>query len=132
VTVTRPRARRGPSQLEQLSQLCLALPEAQPDDRHPPHRGFRVAGRNFAWYTENEHGSDRIALCVRAAPQENAALVGSDPERFALPKYVARHGWVNYFLDLPQRPVDWREVTELVHDSYRLQAPGRLARLVGR
>lgn len=130
--VTTGRARTAPATdvLERLTDLCLALPEAEADDRHPPHRGYRVAGRNFAWYTENEHGDGRIALCVRTAPQENAALVDSDPERFGLPKYVARHGWVNYFLDLTDRAIDWREVKELVHDSYRVQAPKRLARLV--
>jgi hypothetical protein len=118
--------------LERVSEVCLALAEAEADDRHPPHRGFRVAGRNFAWYTVDEHGAGRVALCVRAAPHVNAALVGSDPQRFGLPKYVARHGWVNYFLDLSDRAIDWREVRELVHDSYRLQAPRRVARLVGR
>jgi hypothetical protein len=76
----------------------------------------------------NEHGSGRIALIVRAAPKENEELVASDPERFELPKYVARHGYVSYFLDLPKRAVDWDEVTELVRDSYRLVAPKRLAR----
>lgn len=117
--------------MERVSDICLALPETEADDHHPPHRGFRVAGKNFAWYTEDEHGDSRIALCVRAAPQENRALVDSDSERFGLPKYVARHGWVNYFLDLPERGIDWREVQELVRDSYRLQAPRRLARFAG-
>ena len=56
--------------------------------------------------------------------------MASDPERFGLPKYVARHGYVSYFLDLPNRPPDWDEVDELVRDSYRLQAPKRLVRLL--
>ena len=46
----------------------------------------------------------RIALIVRAEAQENEGLVASDPQRFGLPKYVARHGYVSYFLDLPDRP----------------------------
>ena len=118
------------SDLGRLTKICTALPEAQRDDRHPPHRGFVVAKKNFAWYTVNEHGSDRIALIVRVGVHENEALVASDEERFALPKYVARHGWVSYYLDLPHRPVDWDEVTELVTESYRLQAPKRLTRLL--
>jgi hypothetical protein len=117
--------------MDRVSELCLGLPEAVADDRHPPHRGFSVCGKNFAWYTENEHGDGRVALGVRTRLGENEALVGADAERFGLPKYVARHGWVTYYLDLPARPVDWDEVSELLRDSYRLQAPRRLANLVG-
>lgn len=116
--------------LARLTSLCLALPEAAADDRHPPHRGFVVNKKNFAWFTVDEHGDGRVALGVRAGAKENEMLVASDSERFGLPKYVARHGWVNYFLDLADRPVDWAEVTELVRDSYRLQAPKRLTRLL--
>lgn len=116
--------------LERLTTACLALPEATADDRHPPHRGFVVNNKNFAWFTVDEHGSGRTALGVRTEARDNEALVAADPERFGLPKYVARHGWVSYFLDLPDRSVDWAEVTELVCDSYRLQAPKRLTRLL--
>ena len=115
---------------ERVIAICLELPEVEVVDSHPPHRGFKVAGKNLGWFTVNEHGSERIALIVRAAPQENEALVASDPERFELPKYVAHHGYVSYFLDLPKRKVDWDEVTELVRDSYRLVAPKRLVRLL--
>jgi predicted DNA-binding protein (MmcQ/YjbR family) len=116
--------------LAPLTAICLALPEAVADDRHPPHRGFVVGKRNFAWYTDDEHGDGRIGLIVRQDPGQNEELVASDGERFALPKYVARHGWVTYHLDLPHRPVDWDEVTELVTDSYRIQARKRLTRLL--
>jgi predicted DNA-binding protein (MmcQ/YjbR family) len=116
--------------LDRVTTICLALPEAAADDRHPPHRGFAVNKKNFAWFTVNEHGNGRVALGVRADAKENDALVAADPERFGLPKYVARHGWVSYYLDLSHRPVDWAEVAELVVDSYRLQAPKRLSRLL--
>ena len=116
--------------LARLTKICLGLPEASADDRHPPHRGFVVNKKNFAWFTVNEHGDGRWALGVRAAGRENEELVASDPQRFGLPKYVARHGWVNYYLDLADRPVDWVEVAELVRDSYRLQGPKRLTGLL--
>jgi hypothetical protein len=116
--------------LDHATRICLALPEATADDRHPPHRGFVVGKKNFAWFVIDEHGDGRIGLGVRAAAGENEALVAADPERFGLPKYVARHGWVTYYLDLPDRPVDWEEVAELVRDSYVLQAPKRLAVVV--
>jgi len=113
--------------LDRLTAICSALPESGVDDGHPPHRGFTVGKKHFAWYAENEHDSGRVALTIRAEANENEALVASDPERFGLPKYVARHGWVNYFLDLPDHPIDWDEVNEFVRDSFRIQAPRRLA-----
>ncbi len=48
-----------------------------------------------------------------------------DPERFYVPAYLARYGWISLRLDLPA--VDWNEVSEFVVDSYRLVAPKRLA-----
>ena len=90
--------------LDRARSICLALPEATADDRHPPHRGFLVGKKNFAWFVVDEHGDGRIGLGVRAAAGENEELVATDPERFGLPKYVARHGWVTYYLDLPGRP----------------------------
>jgi hypothetical protein len=84
--------------------------------------------KNFAWYTESEHGDGRTGLGIRAEAGVNQDLVRTDPERFALPRYVARHGWVTYYLDLMKRPVDWDEVQELVTESYRIQAPRRLSR----
>jgi hypothetical protein len=68
--------------LTRLTSLCLALPEASADDRHPPHRGFVVNKKNFAWFTVNEHGDGRVALGVRADDNENEELVASDPQRF--------------------------------------------------
>ena len=116
--------------LARATAICLALPEASADDEHPPHRGFRVRGKNFAWFVVNEHGDGRIGLGVRASPGENEELVAADHERFGLPKYVARHGWVTYYLDLPDRAVDWEEVAELVRDSYLIQAPKLLSRRI--
>jgi hypothetical protein len=116
--------------LDRATEICLALPEASADDQHPPHRGFVVGKKNFAWFVVDEHGDGRVALVVRVAPGENKELVASDPDRFGLPKYVARHGWVTYYLDLPHRPVDWDEVAELLRESYLIQAPKRLARLI--
>jgi len=50
-------------------------------------------------------------------------LVGSDPQRFFVPKYVGHAGWIGVRLDVP---VDWNIVADLVTDSYRMTAPKRL------
>jgi predicted DNA-binding protein (MmcQ/YjbR family) len=125
--------KEDPKVVARVKKICLALPEASlVTHEHVPHLGFRVADRkNFAYYTMDHHGDGRICLSVRAEKGENAELVASDPERFGLPKYMAQHGWVEYFLDLLSRPPDWDEVAELVADSYRLQAPKRLLKLLG-
>jgi len=48
--------------LARLTKVCLALPEATADDRHPPHRGFVVNKKNFVWFTANEHVRDSYLL----------------------------------------------------------------------
>lgn len=112
--------------LGRLTAICLALPEAAADDSHPPHRGFRVAGKNFAWYTEDEHGDGRIGVTVRLAPGVNEELVRAGDERFGLPKYVSRYGWLTYYLDLREVPIDWALVERFVRESYAIQASQRL------
>jgi hypothetical protein len=119
----------GQDALGRLTAICLALPEVQIEDVRA-HRGFRVAKKNFAWYTVDHHGNGAVELGVRTDLADQRALVAADPDRFSVARYVGRHGWVDYRLDLEDRPVDWAEVAELVADSYRLQAPKRLVRLL--
>jgi hypothetical protein len=45
-----------------------------------------------------------------------------------MPAYVGPRGWVGF--DFDAAPVDWAEVEALLRESYRLQAPKRLAALV--
>ena len=66
----------------------------------------------------------RLALSVKAPPGEQEALVGADPERFFVPKYIGPRGWVGLRLD--REPVDWDEAAELVAEAYRMTAPKTL------
>jgi hypothetical protein len=111
---------------DRLVRLCRTLPEATATP-HDQHIGFQVRGRTFAWYVDDEHGDGRVGVLCKAPPGENAALAAADPQRFYLPRYLGRRGWVGLRLDL--QDVDWGEVAELVADSYRLVAPKRLAGL---
>lgn len=113
--------------LRQLSDLCLRLPEVT-IERAGRHAGFVVRGKKFAWYLDDHHGDGKLALSVRMAPGDNRQLVEIDPARYFLPAYVAQHGWVSLRLDIGD--IDWDEVTTLLRESYRLQAPKRLAKLV--
>ena len=55
-------------------------------------------------------------------------LISTDPERFFLPPYSARNGWIGVRVDLPH--VDWDGIAALVMESYRLIAPRKLLREV--
>jgi predicted DNA-binding protein (MmcQ/YjbR family) len=61
-------------------------------------------------------------------PDDNTALVDTQPRRFYLPDYLASRGWVALRLDIGK--VDWGEVKELLSGSYALIAPKRLAKQV--
>jgi hypothetical protein len=68
---------------------------------------------------------DASALNLKAPKGVQQVLVGSDPERFFVPKYVGPKGWVGVRLDLKKAP-DWDEVAEMICESYCLTAPKRL------
>lgn len=85
------------------------------------HLGFSVAGRRFAWYTFDHHGDGRVALACKAEPGTNSALAEVHPERFHLPAYLGKQGWLGLWLDLPR--IDWGEVEEVLREAHRLAAP---------
>ncbi len=112
---------------ERITKIALALPEAEAEQAGSlhEHTSFRIRGKPFAHYVVNEHNDGRIALCCKAAPDAQSALVASDPTRYYVPKYIGHHGWV--CMDLDAGKIDWDEVAALVRDSYCLIAPKRLA-----
>jgi hypothetical protein len=112
--------------LAKLTRLCLALPEATRRDAGD-HAAFLVRKKIFAYYLNNHHGDGRVAVCAKLALGENADRVAADPARFYLPAYIGPRGWVALRLDAGA--VDWDEAAELLHESYRLVAPKRLASL---
>lgn len=54
------------------------------------------------------------------------ALIGSNPDRYFMPKYVGPKGWVGVWLTHPAG-IDWDELEELILESYCLIAPKKLA-----
>ncbi len=116
------------SPLTRLRNVCLALPEAHEVEAWGEPT-FRVRNKLFATYAtvSRHHGKGRVAVWCKAAPGNQALMVRAAPERFFVPPYVGPSGWVGVWLD---REVDWRELAELVRDSYRLVAPKRLVALL--
>jgi hypothetical protein len=45
-------------------------------------------------------------------------LVKHAPDRYHVPKYVGRHGWIGLWLDLPR--IDWKEVQSVLEESHGL------------
>ena len=111
--------------LERLRAICLAFPEAV-EAGGVGNPSFKVRDRIFAM-RHSLHGVGRWSLWVKAPPGAQDVLVGAARERFFVPPYVGRHGWVGAYLDVAQ---DWDELRDLIEDSYRITAPKRLLALL--
>lgn len=110
-------AKRTVSNLERVRAIALALPEAVEALTWETVINFRVRNKIFVF------AGDGSSLMVKADREELPALL-EDP-RFRPAPYLARGGWVQ--LELTSVPVDWTEVAELIHTSYCIVAPKRLA-----
>ena len=109
--------------LEQLRQICRALPETSEKIAWGAPT-FRVREKMFAMYVDDHHGDGQVALWCKAPPGVQEILVGAAPKRFFVPPYVGHKGWVGIRLD---GNVDWEEVAAHLEESYRMTAPKRLA-----
>jgi predicted DNA-binding protein (MmcQ/YjbR family) len=76
---------------------------------------------------DSHHGGGRPAVWCKAGPGNQALMIRAAPQRFFVPPYVGPSGWVGVWLD---GPVDWKELAELLRDSYTLVAPRRLRALL--
>jgi predicted DNA-binding protein (MmcQ/YjbR family) len=112
------------NRLTKLTSICLALPETTLENMGP-HASFRVRKKVFAYFLDNHHGDGIVGINCKVLPNDNAALISSDPAKFYMPAYIGSRGWVGLRLDVGA--VDWEEVEELVTHSYQLVAPKRLA-----
>lgn len=110
-----------------VTRICLNLPEAA-YAYHGDHAAYTVRKKVFAYYMNDHHGDGKVCVAAKVAPGDNAALAKAQPRRFYLPAYIASRGWVALRLDVGR--VDWKEVRELVYDSYRRVAPKKLAAMV--
>jgi len=113
-----------PAPLSRLRKLCLALPEAHEVEAWGEPT-FRVRNKMFAMYAapNNHHGDGRESVWCKAAPVNQRLMVEAAPDRFFVPPYVGPSGWVGVYLD---GKVDWKELDELLRDSYRMIAPKKL------
>lgn len=111
--------------LERLRRLCLALPETTERISHGEPTWFVRDKKTFVMYA-NHHHDDRLAFWCAAPDGAQETLVASDPERFFRPPYVGHRGWLGVYLDVPDVPVDWDQIGDIVLEAYRLVAPKKL------
>lgn len=110
---------------QQLRTICDELPEVTERQSHGAVTFFVRDKRTVAYLTDDHHGDGRLALVCAAAPGVQEELIRSDPQRFFRPPYVGHRGWIGLRLDIEP---DWREVAQVVRESYRSVAPVTLVR----
>lgn len=115
-------ARRKIDPVALVTELCMALPEVdnKPFGGHEAP-AFRVKDKIFVKINEDLGG-----FTCKAPPGVQETLVEAEPERFYVPAYVGRNGWIGVnFVD-----VDRDELAAIIEDSYRLTAPKKLIALL--
>ncbi len=115
------------SPIDKLRAICLALPEAHEVEAWGEPT-FRVKNKLFAMHASpgTHLGHGRSAVWLHCAPENQRALVAMDPERYFVPPYVGKSGWVGVWIDKRPR---WSDIEPLIHDAYRRVAPKKLALL---
>ena len=114
--------------LEQLRELCLALPETSERLSHGAPSFFVRDKRCFLMLLDDHHGDGRFAIWCAAPQGDQQLLVDADPERFFVPPYVGHRGWLGVRLD---RGVDWDELAGIVEDAFCAVAPRTLVEKIG-
>ena len=109
--------------IQRLREICVALPGTFEKEAWGECT-FRVTGGGmFAMTDHNHHGSEHVAVWIKAPPMVQEILVNADAKRFFVPPYVGPKGWVGVRLDYK---VDWQELAGILEDGYRMSAPKRL------
>lgn len=84
--------------LERTRSACRRLPDVE-EKLAWGAPTFRANGKMFAMFVSNHHGDGRIALWLNAAPGVQQMLVDAAPDKFFVPPYTGKQGWVGLHLD---------------------------------
>jgi hypothetical protein len=116
---------------DRLAKICAAYPETECAHRYDnEQRSLEGAGKSFGYYLVDHFGDDgRSGAVLKAAKGVQELLVEEDPDRFWVPAFVGRHGWIGIRFDLEEP--DWDEVEGFVRDAWLLTAPKKLRTAFG-
>ncbi len=112
---------------ERFRAICLSLPErTEVFVEEWGHPTFRVGPKLKMFASCGPDDTEPFSLGMKVEKAHQQALVHTD-KRITIAAYVGKHGWINVDTS---GPLDWDEIRELVTESYRLNAPSRLAKQV--
>jgi predicted DNA-binding protein (MmcQ/YjbR family) len=111
-----PQARDATA-LDRLRAICLSLPATE-ETFTWGHPNFRVGKKIFAAF-ESHQG--RGYVCFKTVEPVRLALL--EDERYFIPPYSGRFGWVARYLD---GRVSWKQIEGHLQSSYDLVAPSRV------
>src|SRR6202161_1602264 len=102
--------------LKKLRKVCLRLPEAE-ETVSSGHPTFRARGGKIFAVLETYKGE--LGICVNVGKLMQGLFL-DDPRFFRTP-YIGGRGWVT--LRVYAARLNWKEIRQLVKQSYRLVAP---------
>ncbi|MGW0158654.1 MmcQ/YjbR family DNA-binding protein [Mycobacterium sp. NPDC003323] len=102
---------------DDVQRLALSLPETTEKERWG-HPTFDVAGKMFLTVPD-----DQTSFAVRCPRFDRDELIAAEPHKFWVPAHEAASAWVRVRLDALE---DAGELHDIVADSWRQAAPGRL------
>ncbi len=117
--------------LQRIRCAALSLPETSERDSHGAP-GWRVgpdkSGKFFAYFSDQHHGSDAIAVLVKTSGMDELlALCEDQPDIYHKPPYYGASGWIG--IRLNRNNVDWEHITTWLERSWRSVAPKGIVKL---
>ncbi len=104
--------------IEHIRAICLALPDSVEQNEGSVGKPvFKVRNKIFAMQHPMK---GRPSVWCKSTLGFQEMLVRSEHERYFVPPYVGRHGWIGAWLDVE---VDWDFVAHLIEESYHMTAP---------
>lgn len=107
---------------DRFRQIALSFPDAE-EGKHMGHADFRVGGKIFA-----SLGPDEDWGMVKVSPEEQAALMGADPESYRPASGAWGHGGATI---VTLRTARVAEVKRALGEAWKLTAPKGLVRAFG-
>lgn len=115
---TAPPRWRTDMKANTLREIALSLPGTQERETWGDAT-FRVRNKIFVILR-----TDGTRASIKAARDEQHALVAENPGAYYLPEYVAQHGWVGVRVSRARTD----EIRELVIEAWRMTAAKRAVR----